>query len=311
VKDASALIITVNFRQDKCTRRFLNSAAALEDFPRCHLSIVDNNSSDDSLPSLRSASAKFANVELLASPQNDGYFGAARWALQRYLENHDAPDWVVICNNDIVFDDPRFLSKLLLRDPSVAGVIAPAIISGITGYDENPSIARRPSRFRMWRYRLWLSNYYLMWFKQWLSPHVRKIRYRFRTQPTTPNKHTAIYAPSGALFIFGRRFFEAGGFIDDGAFLYAEEFRAAEMCRQLRLPVMHDPGLRVWHEGSQSTGRLLTRNVFQHQRNGFRYALSRYNNSYPELGTMPQRLETPVPQIEAKIEPSPAGDRIP
>jgi GT2 family glycosyltransferase len=311
VKDASALIITVNFRQDKCTRRFLNSAAALEDFPRCHLSIVDNNSSDDSLPSLRSASAEFANVELLASPRNAGYFSAAGWALQRYLENHDAPDWVVICNNDVVFDDPRFLSQLLARDPNTAGVIAPAITSGLTGYDENPSIARRPSQLRMLRYSLWLSNYYLMWFKQWLSPSIRKIRNRLRAWAAASANHKAIYAPSGALLIFSRCFFESGGFIDDGSFLYAEEFRVAEMCRQLRLPIIHDPALRVWHEGSQSTGRLLTRDVFQHQKNGFRYAFGRYNSSYPELGTTPQPVTTHLSQIEPKVQPSPAGDRIP
>lgn len=303
-----ALIITVNFRQDKCTRRFLSSAAKLDGFEQCHFLIVDNGSNDDSLSSLRCASSEFANVELLASPQNEGYFGAARWALRRYLENHKLPDWVVVCNNDVVFDDPRFLSRLLQQDHDAAGVIAPTIISGITGYDENPSIRRRPTWFRMWRYRLWLSNYYLMWFKQWLSPLVRKIRHSIRARTIASGNHNpnAIYAPSGALVIFSRRFFEAGGFIDDQAFLYAEEFRVAEMCRQLRMPVIHDPDLTVWHEGSQSTGRLLTRRAFVHQKDGFRYALTRYNTSYPELDMGSPRMRTAV----TKIEPSPAAGRI-
>ena len=302
-----ALIITVNFRQDECTRRFLNTAAKLDRFAQSHFLIVDNDSNDDSLSSLRCASAGFANVELLASPQNEGYFGAARRALRCYLEAHSLPDWVVVCNNDIVFDDPTFLSQLLERDPDKAAVIAPTIISGITGYDENPSIRQRPSQFRMWRYRFWMSNYHLMWFKQWLSPFVRQFRYRFRRRTTVSgsSNRRAVYAPSGAFVIFGRRFFEAGGFLDDGAFLYAEEFRVAEMCRQLRLPVIHDPELEVWHQGSQSTGRLLTRSGFLHQKRSFRYALSRYNSSYPELGTT-LRINTAIPEIN----PSPAGDRI-
>lgn len=300
------LVITVNFRQDECTRRFLNSAAKLERFEQCQCLIVDNNSNDDSLSSLRSATAGLANVELLGSQHNEGYFGAARWALQLYLATNSVPDWVIVCNNDIVFDDPTFLSQLFERNPDAAGVIAPTIISGITGYDENPSIHHRPSQFRMWRYQFWLSNYHLMWFKQWLSPFVRKIRYRFRGLMTGPRKsaESAIYAPSGALLIFGRRFFEAGGFIDDGAFLYAEECRIAEMCRQLRLPVIHDPELRVWHEGSLSTGRLLSRSAFVHQREGFLYALTRYKDSYPELGK-PVPVRTAVPNIG-----TPAGDRI-
>lgn len=304
----AALIITVNFREDRCTRRILSSAAKLDGFGKCHLVIVDNNSNDDSLSGLRSASSEFDNVDLFVSPHNEGYFGAARWALRNYLENHNLPAWIVVCNNDIVFDDPRFLSQLLALDADLAGVIAPTIISGITGHDENPSVRRRPSRFRMRRYRLWLSNYYFAWFKQYVSPLVRKIRYAIRARSTVSDHRgrTEIYAPSGALIIFSRRFFEAGGFIDDGAFLYAEEFRVAEMCRQLQLPVIHDPALRVWHEGSQSTGRLLTQSVYLHQRDGFRYALTRYNTAYPELGTTPQQVRLALPQIG----PSPAGDRI-
>ena len=216
------------------------------------------------------------------------------------------PDWVVVCNNDIVFDEARFLSQLLEHDPNAAGVIAPTIISGVTRCDENPSIQCRPSPFRMRRYSWWLSNYYLMWFKQWLSPLVRKIRYRFRARTATPGYGacSAVYAPSGALLIFRRRFFEAGGFIDDGAFLYAEEFRVAEMCRRLRLSVIYDPQLRVWHEGSRTTGRLLTRVAFFHQQEGFRYASTRYNMSYPELGAKSQ-----VTSRILRIEPNPAGDR--
>src|SRR4051794_20893804 len=88
------------------------------------------------------ASAEFSNVEVSAFPENVGYFGGANAALQLYLENHEHPEWLVVCNNDIVFDDPHFLRHLLERTPGKAGVIAPAIISSLTGYDANPSIRR-------------------------------------------------------------------------------------------------------------------------------------------------------------------------
>ena len=300
-----ALIITVNFRHDECTRRFLESAAKLERFAECQVLIVDNKSDDHSIFSLRLASESFSNVELLESPTNAGYFGGARMALQHHLGNHPAPELVIVCNNDIVFDDPRFLSRLFAEIPEGVGVIAPSVTSGLTGHDENPSIRKRPSYFRMLRYRLWLSNYHLMWFKQWLSPWVRRVRYTLSALATGPNRGclAEIYAPSGAFLIFTRSFFDAGGFIDDGSFLYAEEFRVAEMCRQLRLSVIHVPQLRVWHEGSQSTGRLLTRNVFQHQKAGFDYALRRHRTAYQEIGvTTPQRA------VVREIAAEPIGD---
>jgi GT2 family glycosyltransferase len=314
VKDGPwALFITVNFRHVVCTLQFLNNASELEGFKKCHLLIVDNNSEDGSVGSIRRAIVKFGNVELLESPKNRGYFGAANWALRHYLASHGAPDWVIVCNNDIVFNDREFLSRLFRTDPGAAGVVAPTIISGLTGHDANPSIRHRPREFRMMRYRLWLSNYYAMWLKQWLSPFVRRARYKFSRPALPPGKGLSrtIYAPHGSFLIFSRKFFEAGGFIDDGFFLYAEEFSVAEMCRHLGLPVIHDPELRVWHEESQSTGRMLSRNVYLHQREGFSYARARYESSYPELGTaaLPARTESCDPTPESRPIPD-AGDRV-
>ncbi len=310
---AKALIITVNFRQDKCTLRFLNSASQLDGFEACHLLVVNNNSDDNSASGIRQVAAQFRNIELLASPQNSGYFGGANWAVRNYLESHETPEWVVVCNNDIVFDDPKILHRLFEKDSGTAGIIAPSIVSGITGFDENPSIRHRPSRFRMWRYRFWLSSYYLMWFKQWLSPFVRRIRYTLKKRMHGGDFRAAksIYAPSGAFLIFSRKFFEAGGFIDDGSFLYAEEFRVAEMCRCLGLAIIHEPALRVWHEGSRSTGRMLSKSVYRYQKEGFSYAFARYESSYPKLGAATRSAREVIPNLGQEAGAMPVvGDHI-
>lgn len=282
-RDSSVLIITINFRQADCTLRFLKSISSIEGFANSRLVIVDNNSNDESVSRIQDAIRGCNNVELAGSARNRGYFGGARWALDRYLLDHPLPPWVIVCNNDIVFDDPRFLEKLISTDPMTAGMVAPSIVSRLTGHDANPSIRKRPSSFRMLRYRLWYLSYYAMWMKQWLWPVVRKARKRFRRLVLGSDVRQEVYAPHGAFFIFSRQFFEAGGFIDDGSFLYCEELLVAEMCRHLHLPILHDPTLRVWHAEGSTLGRMLTRETFQHQSNGFRYALSRYRNSYPEL----------------------------
>jgi GT2 family glycosyltransferase len=308
---AHALIITVNFRRAEATVRFLNTASGLERFDSCHLLVLDNDSDDGSVDRIRRAIHEFGNVELLESSQNRGYFGGANWALRHYLQSHGAPEWVIVCNNDIEFDDSCFLLRLFQRDPTAAGVIAPSIVSGLTGHDANPSIRQRPSQFKMMRYRWWLSNYYAMWLKQWLSPYVRRGRYTFsrRVPRAGEGLSSRIYAPHGAFLVFSRKFFEAGGFIDDGFFLYAEEFSVAEMCRQLRLPVIHDPELRVWHSEGQSTGRMLSRSVHRHQKSGFAYALSRYHNSYPEIEATAPAVRKPVPNAPSSSVAT-AGDSI-
>ncbi|MGH9495048.1 MAG: glycosyltransferase family 2 protein [Candidatus Sulfotelmatobacter sp.] len=293
---SKALIITVNFKSAECTVRFLSSASRLDGFSGCDWIVVDNGSQDGSIERIGEAVSGHTNIELLASPENLGYFGAATWALRHYRSLHldDAPNWVIVCNNDIVFEDAGFLRRLLDRDPDAVGMIAPSILSALTGHDANPSIAQRPSRFRMMRYRMWLSNYYAMWFKQWLSPLVRKgLRKRSGTS-VTPGGNAAreIYAPHGAFMIFSRKFFEAGCYIDEGFFLYAEEFSVAEMCRKVGLPIVHDPELKVCHQEGQSSGRMLTRKIHRYQKEGFEYALARHEDGYPELGDVLREKES-------------------
>lgn len=308
-----ALIIPVNFRQAQCTLKFVERISSLEQFDRCHLAIVDNNSGDDSVIRIREAISGYKNVELAASSQNRGYFGGAKWALDQYLTRRSAPDWVIVCNNDIDFPDRQFLGKFLQLDPTTVGVIAPAIISRLTGLDANPSIPSRPNAFRMLRYRAWFSSYHAMWVKQWFWPFVRRARHRFQSQRLASGKGspTHIYAPHGSFMIFSRRFFESGGFFDDGNFLYSEEFLVAEMCRHLSLPIVHDPTLRVGHKEGQTLGRMLTPKMFQHQKDGFRYALSRYTNSYPELDIPPSKVKSQGPQSQASPPRfRPTGDSV-
>jgi GT2 family glycosyltransferase len=221
--------------------------------------------------------AEFGNVELLESAVNRGYFAGANWALLQYIARGKRPDWVIVCNNDIFFEDPQFVAKLLERDPEGTGMLAPAIVAELTGLDSNPFLRRRPTRWEIARYRFWLSHYYLMAFKQRFAPAARILRDRVRAwRKPEPDGSATVYAAHGAFMIFSRKFFESGGFIDDGFFLYAEEFCAAEICCRLSLPVIHDPELRVAHQAHQTVGRYLTRPVFRYQQDGFAYALNKY-----------------------------------
>lgn len=274
----TVLIITVNYKGADATETFLRSVAALDAASLAHILVVENGSQDGSAERLRHVVQQFRNVELLESSNNRGYFGGANWALQQDVARGQSPKWVIVCNNDIVFNDRQFLVKLLKRSAETEPVIAPAIIDRNTGIDSNPFLRRRPSCFRLWRCRFWLSNYYLMWFKQWLSPHVRALKSRLSLRVSTikADRSEFVYAPHGSFLIFSRAYFEAGGYIDDGFFLYAEELSVAEICRRLSIPVMHDPKLRVLHDAHRVTGRMCNRFTFDAGRAGLEYAVRTY-----------------------------------
>ena len=275
---SDVVIITVNYKGADATAAFLGSVSRLDDFQRAHVIVVENGSHDGSAERLRPLVAGSLNVELLGSDINRGYFGAANWALQQYLARGNRPDWVIICNNDILFDDRQFLAKLLQRNPGDAAVIAPAIIARLTGVDCNPFMRHRPSALKLMRIRMWHSSYYFMWIKQLLSPYLRTIRHRVsqRVSRAAEQQESQIYGAHGAMFIFSRAYFEAGGFIDDGYFLYAEELCTAETCVRLGLRVIHDPELRVSHDAHQVTGRHLNRAMYEHARGALYYALRKH-----------------------------------
>jgi GT2 family glycosyltransferase len=278
------LMITVNYKGADATERFLASATGLEGQANSRILVVENGSEDGSAERLRSLVPRFSNVELLESPTNRGYFGAANWALQQFLARGRQPDWTIICNNDLIFDDHQFLQKLFQHDPKRGQVIAPSIVARQTGVDCNPFMRERPTRSRLMRYRFWQSHYYLMWTKQLLSPYVRALRYHLSLGREVPSSEKVqVYAPHGAFLIFSRGYFEAGGYIDDGFFLYAEELSVAEICLRLKLPVIHDRELKVLHDGRHVTGRLCNRVSFRQGREGLEYALRTYFFA-PEAG---------------------------
>lgn len=272
------LIVTVNFRGADATLQFLRSVSAIEGSECTHVIVVENGSGDGSAERLRRVVTEFRNVELMESATNRGYFGAAKWALDLYLAESSMPPWIIICNNDIIFDDPKLFINLLQRNPAEQHVIAPAIIAYPPGADCNPFMKSRPTWFRLQCCRFWNLHYFLMWFKQWLSPYVRAVRRRLspRLPQAIAGSRVRVYAPHGAFLIFSKAYFDSGGYIDDGFFLYAEEFSVAEICRRLNLDVIHDRGLRVRHDAHHVTGRLCTRNSFEDGKQGLEYVLRTY-----------------------------------
>src|SRR5205823_702439 len=86
----------------------------------------------------------------------------------------------------------------------------------------------------------------------------------------------SIYAPYGAFFIFSRKYFDAGGYLDENLFLYGEEISVGEICRSLQLPVIYEPSLCVLHNEHQSTGKRINRFSYECQKAALQYVMSRY-----------------------------------
>src|SRR5258708_1899022 len=118
-----AIVITVNYESADPVLALLASLERAKAFSDIEVIIIDNSPGGEHLSSIRSTVTEFPNAELIESPTNRGYFGAARFALDHYLEQGNGlPDWVIVCNHDIQIEDKEFFSKPLCQDTRTPAV---------------------------------------------------------------------------------------------------------------------------------------------------------------------------------------------
>jgi GT2 family glycosyltransferase len=276
-----ALLITVHYESVDGVVALLTSVQRVREYADLHVLLADNSSGERYLGKIRSAIAEASNVELVECGKNLGYFGAARLSLECYLaQRHELPDWVIVCNHDVVIQDRDFFSKLFAYDPNSVGVIASRIQIRENGVDQNPFMRRRPGKFRWWMYLFAKSSYGVAVIWDWMGRVKKALK---SSRPRNPfagrgsdRKSEPIYAAHGSFLIFSRRYFEAGGYLDENLFLYGEEISVAEICRSLNLPILYEPSLLVLHDEHQSTGKVISRTSYQRERDALQWVTSRY-----------------------------------
>jgi GT2 family glycosyltransferase len=265
-----ALVLCVNYASDAETAAFVRACLELEGSEHVHVVVVDNSGSFEGPPDLASRDG----WSVVRPPENLGYFGGAAAGFEEYLREAAIPEWVVVSNTDIEFPDPQFFTRLWQRHPHGSAIIAPCIFSPIQERDQNPFMRTRPPRARLVFY-LWLGRHpwAFVGYVRMARAKQRIWRWACRSGPRRAASDTPfpIYAPHGSLVIFPRRYFEAGGTLRHGAFLYHEELFVAESGRQHDVPVLYDPALKVIHREHATTRHMLTgrRLVYFREANNF------------------------------------------
>lgn len=269
------LIIAVHYRSQQSMVALLESLRVLKHFSESEIIVVDNHSGDEHLFGIKDIAETLPNVQLLVAPENRGYFGGAKFGLDAY-QSFGLPNWIVVCNADVLIEDEDFFVKLFKRDPLSVGVVAPRItIKSNSRIEQNPFMIDRPGKWRRFTMRFYSSCYLLGLFWDWLSRQKRAFHANI-SSGSAANSEQVVYAAHGSFMIFSRRFFEMGGYLDNNLFLFGEEIAVGEVCRNLGLSVVYDPKLHVLHDEHQSVGAGMTRNAYQYHRQSVRYLFSKY-----------------------------------
>jgi len=93
-------------------------------------------------------------------------------------------------------------------------------------------------------------------------------------------KEERIFSPHGAFIILNKSYFDKGGYIDTGYFLYGEESSLSAQANILGLSVGFVPDLLIQHWENISTGKRFTRSKFQFQKDAYKYIRYKYPDFY-------------------------------
>lgn len=258
------LILGVVYKSWGDTIRFVDSARSCFGND-VKVILVDN--SETSPPSFfMEKIGSFDFTTYIKSDKNLGYFQGARSGLSYYLKNNPViPQWIIVCNVDIIFETPQLMSKL---DPYEnipdLGVIAPAIISDLWRTDYNPfRISRIPLK-KLLFYRVIYSN--ILFHNGYILIHYIKrvikstwLMIPIKKRDVKPGRN--IYAPHGSCIIFNKNYFERGGTLDHATFLFGEEIFIGETARRAGLNVLYVPDIIVRHYEHSSIGSFISNRI--------------------------------------------------
>lgn len=226
------------------------------------LVVVNNGEKDEKLAALRAAISRCPSAILLEPGANLGYMGGARFAFDALGGNRlfDDVEWFVLSNADVRFD-PRNLTDELNEVASgealgVPLVVAPRIQSSLTGRNQNPYMVNRPSRTK-YLVLGWVFSVYPLAVVHRLLGMVKQSL--FRSSDAVQKSMSCIYGGHGSFMIFNKGYFERGGRLDNGSFLFCEENYVAEQVRRIDGRIVYHDTIVITHKEHVTTGILPSR----------------------------------------------------
>jgi len=267
-------ILIVNYNTAESTIFMVKSANILKLLP--DIIVLDNSQEANKLQNLEyDGSYKYFQTKF-----NYGYYGACAWYLEKY--NDTDYDWIFIANSDIKFTDPNLFVNLtsdgLVDGIGQVGLYGPSVFSIARNIDQNPHRIKRPT----------ISQVYKHWF--FTSWYPFSYLYRFR-ENQSKNSHldktltekipVEVFAVQGSFIGFHSRYFKQCH-LPTETFLFWEEEIVAWQCAAVKLKVIYDPRVSLFHEEHKSFkgGYSLNKELFKIRHKSARIML-KYMNKIP------------------------------
>lgn len=247
--DRTILLVASLYKNDAEVRSFADHVRALPLPPGWRLELVISDNSDS-----WEGPDPNADAVVVRPRANLGYLGGCAFAFDEWCGRHGGvPAWCGVVNTDLELDRDFFLELVAAPLSAETGVLAPAVHLP-DGTHQNPYLRARPSLLRVLAHRLVFRAGWLAW--GWTLGHELLRRTRPHTRVGGTRERQRIYAPHGAAMFFRRSFFQQGGTLRFGSFMFGEELHIAEQARRMDVGVVYEPSCRVLHNAHAVVGKL-------------------------------------------------------
>ena len=269
------LIITINYGDIKSTRLLIKSIEKIVGKHEVKLFIGDNGSTDKSNFHLNKLKEKsYLDIELCFYKKNYFYWPAAKKIFDKYInEFNEPPDWTIVCNNDIIFNDNNFFDNLSIIKSKDFDVIGPNIMNK-ENKNLNPFMKSPMSKIKNLYWKVYYKSFALslvLNFLKKLVPSQQLLK--------NINKVDKVYAVHGSIVVFSKFFFKKGGYFDINFNLFCEELTTAEIARKIGANVFYVPELKVLHNEHTSTKKINKKELFKFARESHFYFNKKYLNN--------------------------------
>ncbi|MFP4436315.1 MAG: glycosyltransferase family 2 protein [Chloroflexaceae bacterium] len=196
--------------------------------------VVDNASRDASVDVVRT---RFPQVRLIVSARNGGFAYGNNLALREIVQQTDAPDYVLLLNNDTVVP-PGALDGLIdyLEAHADVGVVGPKLVLA----DGSLDLACRRS------FPTPEVAFYRMTGLAQLFPRSRRFG-RYNLSYLDPDIEAEVDSVVGACMLLRTSIIREVGLLDEQFFMYGEDLDWAYRIKQYGWRVVYYPGVQVLH----------------------------------------------------------------
>lgn len=259
-------VIMVNYNNSQLSIDCYKSIVSQKDVVELSIIVVDNNSKVEEKNILKEFQSEHKDFEVLYLDTNIGYFpGMAKG--QEYAYSKGEYDFMIIANNDLIYDSNFFRTLANININIDIMVISPDIVTP-EGIHQNPHFINRISTIRRIFYRLYYSNWYI----SLIFNYLLKLFNSKRSLKNKPgyDKEQYIYLGFGACFILTKSFMKSVGIVDNRSFLMGEEALLRQQVETAKGKILYIPKLKVKHLDSATFKKMPSRFAYDNHRKSYK-----------------------------------------